>query len=594
MTIILGKVPQGATVLGIDLETSSLDPYTGRLLSIAFSDGETTWILLDIHGFEGAKQVLLDPAVVKIAHNAKFDLKWIKHKLGIEVVNFYCTQLAEKSIHNGKKLLNSLIEVAARRVGVLLNKDTREEFHDHPGFAVRPVTSEQLKYMAEDVLYLPRIYRQQVQEIRDADLGRTMQLEFDCIPAVIDLELGGISFDAELWQQQIAMFQLLIEEYTEKMQELVGEDFVLHMPARRKKQDVILDLPINEINFGSTKQLQEVFKQRFKLTVSTTKEEMLTNIIEGRYALDKKTDPDVIQACRLMLGIRHFNKRMTYGYDRFINPVTGKIHASYNQDGTDTGRFSSSEPNMQQVPKPVEGEPNMRNLFLADSEDYVIIRADYSQQEPRVMAQMSGDKAMIAACNQEDVYIEFGKTLFGRTIEKLSDERHMAKTGVLAIAYGGGAKTLAAKSGKSEEECYEFKATVQRTFPVMAAYAKRMERQACMYGYVTTALGRRRYFDKVLFTEAVNSPIQGTAADMMKLAIIKIHRWLTEQKNSGTIDPNSRIVNTVHDEIEVQCHKDELDYVDAAIKRLMEEAGHALCPDVKHFAETAYGYRWDK
>jgi DNA polymerase-1 len=241
-------------------------------------------------------------------------------------------------------------------------------------------------------------------------------------------------------------------------------------------------------------------------------------------------------------------------------------------------------------------ELDFRKMWIADDENSAIIVADYSQQEPRIMAQLSGDKKMIEACNSQDVYIEFARMLYGCEVAKDSRERYIAKQFVLATSYGVGSSELSHRHGIPLEECNTVRQHIKRTFPVMAQFCANMERQALTYGYVTTVTGRRRYFkkgEKRLYTEAGNFPIQGTAADMFKLAMAKIYQWLTEEKKSGNIK-EARILNIVHDEIVAHCHKDDAKYVKENVCRLMEEAGKALCPAVSHYAEANISTCWEK
>jgi DNA polymerase-1 len=583
--------------MAVDIETSGLDPHQDRLLSIAVSDGTDVWILLDFFGFDYIREHLVDEDVLKIAHNAKFEHVWFKHHLGIDVLNWHDTFLTEKVIATDDSLPMSLDALVGRYGFGMMYKDVRATFEDHPGFAQLPVTAEQVDYMAQDVLFLGGIREQQVQYVDSMGLQQTVELEHSIIPAVSDLELNGVSIDIDLWFEQVVELERLAAQCDSKMREIIG-DFTLHVPAMKDKKPIVKEIPTSEINFNSPAQLREVFNKRFGEPTDTVNAAFLAEVA--------KENSDVGTFAALLLKYKGYRKRIGFNYAKFIHPNTGKIHPTYHQLGARTGRFSCSKPNLQQVPRPVKGEPNMRHIWTADSEDFVIIRADYSQQEPRVMAQLCGDPAMIAACNSDDVYIAFGTHIFGYTIAKGSEERHTSKTFVLATGYGAGINKLAAVSGKDARTCNEIRRKIRTTFPVMATYGGKMYRMWGQYGFVQTAIGRRRYFNYALvytedgrkidpnYTVAVNTPVQGTAADMFKLALAKIHQRLTNLKECGKIHSNTRVWNLVHDEIGVHCHKDEVDFVLPLVQQLMEEAGTELCPDVKHIAEAEYAYRWDK
>jgi DNA polymerase-1 len=586
--------------MAVDIETSGLDPHQDRLLSIAVSDGTDVWILLDFFGFDYIREHLVDEDVLKIAHNAKFEHVWFKHHLGIDVLNWHDTFLTEKVIATDDSLPMSLDALVGRYGFGMMYKDVRATFEDHPGFAQLPVTAEQVDYMAQDVLFLGGIREQQVQYVDSMGLQQTVELEHSIIPAVSDLELNGVSIDIDLWFEQVVELERLAAQCDSKMREIIG-DFTLHVPAMKDKKPIVKEIPTSEINFNSPKQLIQLFIDKFNIQTDTSNAPFLEGISQGAIIaeflslkLDIPVEKRAAYFAELLLAYKKYKKRIGFNYAKFVHPKTGKIHPTYHQLGARTGRFSCSKPNLQQVPRPVKGEPNMRHIWTADSEDFVIIRADYSQQEPRVMAQLCGDPAMIAACNSDDVYIAFGTHIFGYTIAKGSEERHTSKTFVLATGYGAGINKLAAVSGKDARTCNEIRQKIRRAFPIMATYGDKMHRMLTQYGYVETAIGRRRYIDNKLYTIAVNTPVQGTAADMFKLALAKIHQRLTNLKECGKIHSNTRVWNLVHDEIGVHCHKDEVDFVLPLVQQLMEEAGTELCPDVKHIAEAEYAYRWDK
>jgi DNA polymerase-1 len=573
--------------LAIDLETTELDPFIGKVLSVIINDKEDTWIFLDfwleVH-VQKLKNVLEDAAIVKIGHNLKFDYAWMKHHFNIEMQNMHDTFLVEKVVATDSSLPMSLDELIVRYEGELVSKDTRTTFIDHPGFADKPITNSQLEYMSNDVKYLHSIQKKQLVQVEKSDLQKVVKLEHDLLPAITSLELSGITLDVGLWHNQLEEFNERLEQLDKTMREIIKDDFVLHVPAKKKKQPIIKEISCENINLKSPQQLKQLFKERFNTEVESTAVATLQEL--------SLRDGESKDFSSWLLEHRKFAKRIGFDYDKFVNPVTGRVHPSYHQLGARTGRFSCSKPNMQQVPRPHKGEPNMRHIWVADNKDYVIIRADYSQQEPRVMAQLCGDPAMIKACNEQDVYIEFGKHIFGKVIEKGSVERHIAKTFVLATGYGAGANKLSLVSGKTPKECYNIKNTIQKAFPVMAQYGKKMHGFSSIYGYVTTALGRKRYVSN--YMESVNTPVQGTSADMFKLALLYVHNKLTELKKDGKIDLNTRVWNLVHDEIEVHCHKDEVDFILPLVVNLMEKAGKELCPDVLHIAEAEFDYRWDK
>lgn len=640
MSVFLSTLPDPVPdVLGIDLETTGLDPFSNRLLSITLSNGQDTWIWLDIHGFDKLKPLLLDPDVMKIVHNGSFDLLWIKQHLGIDVVNAYDTLLAEKVLTAGKNLPASLFDVVARRCGQLLDKSTREEFIEHPGFKIKPITPRQLTYMVEDTIFLPEIYWQQRAEAYETSMADVLGLEMDVLPILVNMEYYGVKLDVKKWWEYQERIKGKIQEIESNLGVLLGADYKLGVERTRKGQKVIEEIPLEDIKWNSPSQMKALLNSAFKMTAvgrkrltKSEKEELdkrgieypedgklttdyldllnsksilgiIKNLAPKRYEftstgepalvayLDVGVDQQAISFITLLLEHRKWSKMAGWGYDGYVHPVTNKVHPNWRQVGADTGRLSCGDPNLQNVPRPKEDEPNFRQLWIPDSGDYVIICADYAQQEPRILAQLCQDKAMLEACNSLDVYIEFAKHMFGRTIEKGSEERYIAKQFVLAVGYGAGADKLHATSKLPLEVCEANRSIIRKAFPGMVSWGRTQYELLQTYGYTTTQFGRRRYFPETKdrwYTTAVNTPVQGTAADMMKLALVKINRLLTNHKF------DARIWLTVHDEVEVMARREQANEIMPLVVTAMEEAGRVLCPDVMCVAEAAIHETWDK
>lgn len=579
------------SLLACDLETTGLDPHSDKILSVALSDGEDTWIFLHFSPvFAGLGSLFMDSGIEFVFHNAKFDIKFLKRRFGAEFPRVFDTFLAEQVIHAGENLPASLDQVLARNLGVIMDKGTRAEFIEHPGFVKRPVTPTQLSYMKEDVIHLLPLREKQLEKVKEAGLERALQLEFDVVEATAALELGGVRLDVDKWFEQVAWFEEQKSLALENMRTLLGEDFSVVVPGKKAGKHIDKRIELDDINFASPIQLLSVLRQ-FGITVNDTRDSTLQELAKAKGTAAELT--------RHLLNFRKWNKRVGFSYDEHVNKATGKIHPDYHQLGARTGRFSCSNPNLQQVPRPGHDkeEPNMRHLWTADTPDYVLIRADYSQQEARVMADTSGDEAMIDACNNEDVYLAAARKMYGNHIEKGSEERQLMKVFFLSSLYGVGVAHLHEVSGLPMKDCDRIRSAIKSQFSGAAYFAKKMERHLATYGWVQTASGRRRYFpDRATRTymAAVNTPIQGTAVDMFKLAMARIHRHLTNAIKEGKIDSNTRIIMLVHDELVVHARKDEAEEIAEIVKTLMEEAGSELCPRVRHIAEVDWAYTWDK
>lgn len=607
MIIHYDEVPNvWPSIVAVDLETTNLDPHSGHLLSATVYGDEQAWVFLHTRGFRKLKRMLEDPDILHLFQNAKFDMKWLFQR-GIYVHNIYDTMLADGVIENGNDQPMDLASIAARRVGEYIPKAVRAEFFDHPGFDKRPITPEQIDYMVTDVAWLERIREEQLQLISRSKLGRVLKVEHDIVPALVELEYAGLRLDSALWFSQLDWFEQELVRLDEEMREIVG-DYVLDVPGREKKQDIIRHKTAADLNFNSPIQLRLLLQQRFGMPIDSTKKEQLTLALEAMedevVDLPEGITGDAADFVRSLLFRKLWIKRKGYRYHEFVHPITHMVHPSFKQIGPGTGRLSCSEPNVQQVPKPLYEEirpgefgPNMRNLWTADDEESVIIGADYSQQEPRIMAFMSGDPTLLQACNQRDVYIEAARHMYGRVVEKSSEERQHAKVFLLATFYKSGVNKLHRTSRLPMAECQRIRSIIQKTFPVANRYGDQQLAFLETYGYLSTALGRRRYIpvNKRTITEAANSSVQGTGADMFKIAMANIYSSLTEQKQCGNIDPKTRIWNLVHDELEVHANTKDIEQVTQIIKDGMEKAGRDLCPSVAHYAEThLYGLRWDK
>lgn len=591
MTVFINKLPDSwPPILGCDIETSHLSPYLGNLLSVALSDGKDVWLFFSFHDLSPIRSVLEDERIIKIFHNAKFEISWFKRQfLSLFVNNIYDTMVAEQVLDGGMGMPMGLDDLLARNLGVFIDKEERETFFEHPGFDNRPITNSQLDYIANDVVYLPKLREQQLIKISDLRLGAVVDTEFACIDAFSELELRGLTLDVDGWYMAAQGYSLRLQELEAEMRHLIGL-YTLSVPSIQKGVETTKEYVPSEINMGSPKQLLSLLNNRFSLSVPNTREATLQEAL-------LEADGEAERFLQALLEHRKVNKRLGFDYPKFINPVTGKVHPNFHQLGAGTGRVSCSEPNLQQVPRPTDGEPNLRRIWKADTPNHKIVCADYNQQEPRIMAQMSGDKAMIVACNTEDVYVEFARHMYGKEIKKGSEERHIAKTFVLAVGYAAGANALHRSSKLPIDECQRIRSLINRRFPQMVLFAEKMDRQLQTYGYVTTGFGRRRYFpDKQMrrFSQGVNTVIQGTAADMFKIALADVHRRLTHLKKTGKIEESTRVWHVVHDEIVLHCAESEVPLISDLIKTSMLGAGHRLCPDVSHFVEISVGDAWDK
>jgi len=596
--MLVDRLPEyiyGVPVLGIDIETTvtnkkkTANPWQDRMLSVQVSDGEQAFVLRD--HFEQLVPILTNPKQTKIAHNARFDLAFLNHKLGIITTNVWDTLVVERLLYAGDRTRsNALANVLLRRLGVNKDEAVRLSFFEHSG----DFTARQLEYMEKDVLYLPEIRRQQMEDISNQGIGRIVGIENRLVRVTTHMYLEGVGFDLNLWDEYTQVIERTLRQRVAHMAKY------LNVPLQTT---LFGDEATPIVNLNSTAQRQWLL-ETFGIQVETTQAPELEAVLDHLESTLRSPDEDPrVIFLRDYLDWANWNTMWKLDYPSHINPVTGRIHPDWNQNGPGTGRYSCKDPNLQNVrARPVEGEPDIRRLFLPQSkpgptlaeEQYIFTVSDYAQQEPRVMAQICGDPNLIRACNEEDVYIAFGELTLGRKITKA--ERQMFKQGVLAAGYGGGVNKLRQVLNVSEAQAREFYNNLRQTFPGMFAWGDQQGPKVMRYGYASTRWGRRRWWpnrtqmeDWKIGREARNMPIQGTAADMMKYAMVLLYeQWIEPDQ------PDAAIALQIHDELVVRTNREIEDFAAYQVTAAMEQAGQEICPDVKTIAETDLMHRWSK
>ena len=309
-------------------------------------------------------------------------------------------------------------------------------------------------------------------------------------------------------------------------------------------------------------------------------------------------NPSVLEFVEVLIDSRKWRKLAGWGYDKYVSAKTGLVHPHWIQVGPATGRGACSQPNMQNVTAPKAEEPNMRKLFPARS-GYGLVVADYGQQEGRILAQASQDKNMLHAANQEDLYIGMAEAIYG-TREVTRDQRQAAKMAFLGMAYGLGTGNLAKRLGITFDEALRIHNMFSSTFSKAMRWGDAQFTYARANGFTKTLCGRKRYFEGLTGTrflpdtkeikarnEARNAPIQGTGADIMKMALVSIWKDIQEQ------GLDAHIRQQVHDEIVVEARTDVLDRVAEIVSSRMTKHMEEVCPDVKCIVDISVGKGWE-
>jgi len=583
--VALSKVP----VFALDVETTGLDAMRTELVGISVSTGpgEAYYIpvghdprlergpqlpLKDVLARLGP--VLRDASIAKCAHNAKFDLTVLAQH-GAEVRGLaFDTMIAAYLSHTAGRNLG-LKGLAWQKLGLEMQPITELIGKGRNQVTMAHLSVERVApYASADADMTLRLRDVLEEDLREHEVWELFeQVEMPLVPVLMDMERTGVALDVEYLQE-------LSRGLHQRLQVLEGE---IHREAG------------GAFNINSTKQLGAVLFDRLGLPVGKrTKTGYSTSaaVLEGLRGQHPVVD--------LVLEYRQLGKlKSTYtdALPLLVNPETGRVHTSYNQTGTVTGRLSSSDPNLQNIPIRTELGRRVRRSFVA-REGCVLFCADYSQVELRVLAHLAQDPDLLAAfARGEDVHATTASAILGVPLAKVtSDMRRIAKTINFGLMYGMGEYGLASRIGLPREEAAEFIRNYFERFAKVKEYLDETRAVASERGFVETLMGRRRYFPELrpgarvaanvrraAERMAINMPIQGTAADIIKVAMVRLHRALLEQ------DLKARMTLQVHDELVLEVPEIELDVVKPLVASVMEGAFDLDAP-LK--VDMKVGYNW--
>ena len=423
-----------------------------------------------------------------------------------------------------------------------------------------------------EAYYVMKIYEAIAAEIEVRGQHKLMfEIEMPLARVLADMELYGFKLDLDGLASYGDQLGRLEREYEERIYYYAGGEF----------------------NVNSPKQLGEVLFERLMLPPPGKKKK--TGYSTGAEVLEKlRSYHPIIEEILEYRKVSKLKGTYTDGLAKCADEV-GRVHTTFKQTGTATGRLSSNEPNLQNIPIRTELGRELRRYFLPKNENYILLDADYSQIELRLLADISGDENMIAAFKSgEDIHTSTASAVFGVPIDTVtSEQRKRAKAVNFGIVYGIGAFSLAEDLGISRAKANEYIESYLASYPGVRDYLKNVVKDAYENGYVTTPMRRRRYIPELAgqnknlksFGErvAMNSPIQGSAADIIKIAMINVSRKLSEMK------VDARLILQVHDELLVEAHKDVADTVAKVLQSEMENAVSLSVPLV---AEVTRGHNW--
>ncbi len=568
----------------IDLETTSLDPHSAEIVgvSVALEEGEAFYIPVGHTAgrslprdfvMDSLTPVLTNEDVPKYGQNIKFDYKVLLTH-GIELAPLaFDTMIASYLLDPGRRQ-HGLTALALEHLGVRMTpiESLIGKGGEQLSFADVGV-NDASDYSCADADATLRLTHLLSESIREEGLEALLTgVEMPLVRVLAGMELTGVELDVSFLSSLAADFGREIEGLRERVCDLAGVEF----------------------NLDSPKQVGSVLFERLELPRGRrTKTGYSTDIS----VLERLRDDHEVPA--LILEYRQLRKLQT-GYlealPKLVNPVTGRVHTSFNQTVAATGRLSSSNPNLQNIPIRTELGRQIRRAFVA-GEGKLLLSADYSQVELRIMAHLSGDTTLVEAFkNGKDVHRSTASLIFGVSEDDVSSvQRESAKTVNFGIMYGMGRFGLARRLGVGNDEAADFIDRYFQTYPGVREYTERVIAEAADSGYASTMLGRRRPITGLASDNArvrgmaervaVNTPIQGSAADLIKLAMLGVDRRI---RSDGL---PCRMVLQVHDELVFELPEDALDDVSAAVREEMENP-EGIELDVPVVTNLASGPDW--
>lgn len=568
----------GEKLLGFDTETTELDPYRGDLRLVQFSTGKATYVIdMKPFGSNGSlrsnpdlaplRDVLSDPERKKIAHNAKFDAKWVRHHLGAELNGIYDTFLASQLIAAGdSERRHSLADVAQFFTGTELDKS--EQISDWSA----ELSQSQIEYAARDAAIMVPLWEQMQERLNNDGLRQAADLEFECVMPIAEMELSGFYLDEGRWREQLDRVKVAQEKAADELQELLSAGVAQATLFGRA-----------EINLDSQQQVTDALLNLGVPVPDTTRAWQLQPLAE-KYPVVAK----LLEYRGVAKSLSSFGENIL----EFIEPKTGRIHADFRQIGAPTGRFSCSNPNLQQIPH----EQQYRRCFKAPDGKKLVI-ADYSQIELRILAEFSGDQNFIKAfVSGEDFHTTTAAQVFGvAPADVSSEQRSFAKRLNFGVVYGIGASRFGLMTGLSQNDAENTLRKYFGTYRGLDSYLRQSGSDVISKRVARTASNRmlRLRFDETDRQQVasarrygVNMPIQGTSADILKRALRILHDELR-----GT---SGKLVNIVHDEVIVECDAAEAEMMADKLDRSMCRAGEEFVKSVPVKVDVHVADEWTK
>ena len=565
-----------------DTETDGVDPIVDNIVGMSFAIKENEAYYLPLLGRKEEvvekvlplKSVFANEDIEKVGQNIKFDLL-VLHKIGIQVKGkLFDTMIAHYLLnpelrHNMDYLAATYLNYQTLPIEDLIGQKGKNQR------SMREVSVELIKdYAAEDADITLRLKNYFAPLINESSMKKLFEeVEMPLVHVLASMEATGIKLDTDGLKKSSDSLTAALASLEKEIIELAGEEF----------------------NINSTKQVGEILFDKLKIEEKakktktgsySTSEEILTKL---------KSKHPIVEKILEYRGVKKLLSTYVDALPQLINPVTGKIHTSLNQTVTATGRLSSTNPNLQNIPIRDNIGREIRRAFVADNEESVFLSADYSQIELRIMAHLSGDEHMIEAFqHNEDIHAATAAKIYGIGMNEVSkDMRGKAKTANFGIIYGISVFGLSERLNIPRKEAKELIDGYFKSYPRVRDYMDESVQKAKEKGYVETIFHRRRFLPDInsqnaivrgyAERNAINAPIQGSAADIIKLAMVRIYNQFAEK------NLKSKMILQVHDELNFNVYKDELEIVKGIVRKEMEEVVQLNVPLI---AECGIGNNW--
>jgi DNA polymerase-1 len=579
-----------AELVAFDTETTSLNYMNARIVGVSFAvtAGEAAYVPL-AHDYAGAPEqlerdavlarlrpLLEDPHCHKVGHHIKFDRNVLaNHGITLDGIRF--DTMLESYVLDSTATRHDMDSVALKYLGhtTITYEEVAGKGASQLGFNQVPI-EQAAPYAAEDADVTLRLHQTMWPMLAKSPALETIyrEIELPLVTVLSDMEQAGVAIDTAMLGRQ--------------SRELAQRIITIEQEAHREAGQAF--------NLGSPKQIQEILYEKLRLPVlartpkgvPSTAETVLQDL-----ALDYPLP-------RLILEHRSLSKLKSTYTDRLpeqIDPKSGRVHTSYHQAVATTGRLSSSDPNLQNIPVRTEEGRRIRQAFVA-RRGYALLSADYSQIELRIMAHLSADEGLLHAfADGADIHRATAAEVFGMPPEAITaDQRRSAKAINFGLIYGMSAFGLARQLGIARGAAQEYIDLYFARYPGVRAYMEATRRQAREQGYVETVFGRRLYLPDIKASNsqrrsaaertAINAPMQGTAADIIKRAMIRLHGWIKSQHTLDMI-----MIMQVHDELVFEVSESQVDEAGGRVRKLMVDAADLKVPLV---VDIGSGRNWDE